>query len=695
MNGKVTVDEEKCVGCNKCIRNCIVLDANVAKMTENGNVVEVNEEKCVLCGKCIEVCDHDARGFTDDTELFFEDLQKGTRISVIAAPAVRANYENYENLFGFLKAKGVNVIYDVSFGADITTWAYLKAIKDNDLKTVLAQPCPVIVSYIERYKSELIDKLSPIHSPMMCTAVYLKKYAQIDGKIAFLSPCIGKTNEINDENTFGYINYNVTFKKLKEYIDNNNININNYNAVKFEDIGCSMGILYSRPGGLRENVEIKVPGAWVRQIEGHNHAYPYLDEYAERLERNKPVPLLVDILNCTHGCNIGTATTKDIQIDDIDNKFNGLKQEKINEKTSLVQKRFDWIFKYFDKHLDIADFGRKYNKFLKVKKLSEPTRLESEKIYSQLLKETEKDKNLNCSACGYHNCKDMVKAILNDLNYIDNCAHHNRKQILVEKNNFEESATKMTAMINKISKASELAYSNTDEVNNLFKQIVDNASNVSDFTKDISSSVSGVVITMKEITHSLNEISSNCERSKTITENAEKRALDTNKMMDKLNESSRNIVKIVNVIDDIAGQTNMLALNAAIEAVGAGESGKGFAVVAGEVKELAKQTAQSTDEIASQISNMQNNINVAVSAMKSISGVIAEITGITNNIAAAISEQTTVSGNISSTTINAAEKLSKITENMGDIAKKTNVASGSIGEVFMSIKELCDETSKI
>jgi hypothetical protein len=626
---------------------------------------------------------------------FFEDLQKGIKISVIAAPAVRANFDKYENLFGFLKSKGVNVIYDVSFGADITTWAYLKAIRENNLKTVVAQPCPVIVSYIEKFKPELIDKLSPIHSPMMCTAVYLKKYAKIDGRIAFLSPCIGKTNEINDINTNGYINYNVTFKKLQEYLERNHLNVYSYQEAAFEDIGCSMGIVYSRPGGLRENVEIKVPGAWVRQVEGHDHAYPYLNEYSERVRRNEEVPLLVDILNCPHGCNIGTATTKQIQIDDVDHKFNHLKRQKLKEKASFRKDRFDWIFSYFDKNLDLSDFSRKYNRNDKMEQLTEPSMHNYNVIYTEMLKETDKDKNLNCSACGYHSCKDMVKAILNDLNYKGNCADYNKRQIMIEKNNFEQTTEKLSGMLKIISKTSELAYSNSEEVNHLFIQIVNNTRDVAIFSKEITTSVMDVFQAIKEITLSLNEISSNCERSKTVTDNAEKKASDTNHMMEKLNESSKNIVKIVNVIDNIAGQTNMLALNAAIEAVGAGESGKGFAVVAGEVKELAKQTAQSTEEISSQIATMQNNMNGALGAMKSISGVINEITGITNSIAAAVAEQSAVSCNISNSTITAAEKLNMITENMDSIKEKSFIASKSIAEIFNSIKELCQETAKV
>jgi len=217
MGKVIFVKEENCVGCNKCIRNCPTLDANISYNSDGENKVKIDDEKCILCGKCIEVCDHEARDYVDDTESFFENLGKGRKISVIAAPSVRVNFTDYQNLFGFFKSKGVSVIYDVSFGADITTWAYLKAIKDMHLSSVIAQPCPVVVSYIEKYKPGLIKNLAPVHSPMMCTAIYLKKYEDVNGEIAFLSPCIGKTNEINDSNTYNHIQYNVTYKKIMEY----------------------------------------------------------------------------------------------------------------------------------------------------------------------------------------------------------------------------------------------------------------------------------------------------------------------------------------------------------------------------------------------------------------------------------------------------------------------------------------------
>lgn len=724
MKKVIFVNEENCVGCNKCIRNCPTFDANISYNLNGENKVKINDEKCILCGKCIEVCDHEARDYVDDTEDFFENLEKGRKISVVAAPSIRVNFADYQNLFGFLKSKGVNVIYDVSFGADITTWAYLKAIKEMHLDSVIAQPCPAIVSYIEKYKPELINSLAPVHSPMMCTAIYLKKYANVNSEIAFLSPCIGKTNEINDVNTNNYIQYNVTYKKLAEYLKKNNISLSHYGRQEFEDIGCSLGCLFSRPGGLRENVEAKVKGAWVRQVEGNEHAYDYLDEYCDRIKSHKAVPLLVDILNCSKGCNVGTGTTKEAAVDDIDMKFNELKVQKLADKgDKLVIKKIDWLYKHFDNTLKLDDFVRRYNTGIKLEELKEPNEQQYDEIFNKMHKTTKRERELNCSACGYNSCREMVKAIFNEINDIPNCMDYNRREISLERNALEykndellaknEEVNKMLEEVRNLSderlrKAQEIdeiikriasisgrTSAGIDQINALVDGIADNTNNVSEFTVDVSASVKSVVHAMKEINISLNEISQNCGRSKNITADAETKAKDTNRIIETLNMSSKQIGKIVKVIDDIADQTNMLALNAAIEAAGAGEAGKGFAVVAGEVKELAKQTAESTEEIGQQIEVMQKDMLDAVNAMGTIMQVIDEMTSITNTIAAAVAEQSSVSGNISNAVVAAAEKVNLITEKTSDIATSSKNAAKSVSEASVGIKDLADTASKL
>ena len=116
---------DNCIGCNKCIKVCSAIGACISKQENGKDRIIVDEIKCVACGSCIDVCEHNAREFIDDTQSFFDDLKRGEKISLLLAPAFKANYpDRYESILGGLKAMGVNRILSVSFGADITTWGY-------------------------------------------------------------------------------------------------------------------------------------------------------------------------------------------------------------------------------------------------------------------------------------------------------------------------------------------------------------------------------------------------------------------------------------------------------------------------------------------------------------------------------------------------------------------------------------------
>jgi iron only hydrogenase large subunit-like protein len=624
LKERLYLDEEKCVGCNQCIGNCPIPGANIAYLLEGSNRVKINSDRCIHCGECIRVCEHEARQFSDDTERFFDDLKKGDAISIIAAPAIIVNVPEYKKLFGYLKSLGVKVIYDVSFGADITVWAYLEVIKKEQVSSMIAQPCPSIVTFVEKYQPELIEQLSPIHSPMMCTAIYMKDYKKITDKIGFLSPCIGKGDEIDDVNTNNYIEYNITYKKLLDYLAENKIDYSNYDSLDFDDLQASLGVLFSRPGGLKENVEYFNQEAWIRQIEGPHHVYEYLEEYKDSLNQGKELPLLLDVLNCSYGCNFGTGTQQNVlertmSLDEVDLAFNKRKKEKSSEKIGLTKKKkINASYKFFTKTLDVDSFRRMYKNEGFSLDLDAPKSVDMSEIYKEMNKFDEESQKINCAACGYNSCEKMVTAIFNNLNVASNCIDFNKKSVEIEKEMIAAKQDQLD-LVEEMKKISEQRLQEADEIGKEIKVILNSIDTVTQGNEVNAKGVSKISEQSYEI-DDINKMLNN-------------RVTDMEGKIRRFTEASNQIVAIAN-------QTNLLALNAAIESARAGEHGKGFSVVAEEVKKLAEQSKYIAESTQEEQKTMLDAILAIVKIAKRIDERLNVMNGSIDNISASIEEIT-------------------------------------------------------
>ena len=174
---------------------------------------------------------------------------------------------------------------------------------------------------------------------------------------------------------------------------------------------------------------------------------------------------------------------------------------------------------------------------------------------------------------------------------------------------------------------------------------------------------------------------SEVETAAEVANRATEKAQDAVEATDTLSEQSKSIESILGLIRDIAGQTNLLALNATIEAARAGDAGRGFAVVAQEVKSLANQTAEATDEIAGKITAIQNATRASVESNVAIKSAVEDVQHSAERIRHAMEEQ--------------AQTVTMITASVDETALAADLMSNTIAAIRADTENVVSEISQL
>lgn len=260
-----------------------------------------------------------------------------------------------------------------------------------------------------------------------------------------------------------------------------------------------------------------------------------------------------------------------------------------------------------------------------------------------------------------------------------------RKKVEAE---IESSITSLSAAAEELTAISQQMAGSAEET-------ASQAKVVAQLGQEVSSNVSTVATASEEMQTSIREIAKAANDAARVAQSAVSVTTATNQTVSKLGESSTEIGKVIKVITSIAQQTNLLALNATIEAARAGEAGKGFAVVANEVKELAKQTAQATEEIGRKIEAIQSDTKGAVGAIDEISSIINQINDISNNIAAAVEQQSLTTNEIGRGVTEAARGVNEIARNIDGVAVAAAQTTQSATDTKGSATELSRMASQL
>ncbi|MEE4273975.1 MAG: methyl-accepting chemotaxis protein [Thermoanaerobaculales bacterium] len=240
---------------------------------------------------------------------------------------------------------------------------------------------------------------------------------------------------------------------------------------------------------------------------------------------------------------------------------------------------------------------------------------------------------------------------------------------------FEGTVYAFSGNTSVLTEAAEQLSSTSQDMSSAAEQTARQANMASTSAAHVNERMQSVAVAVEQLTASVKEIASNANQASGIASDAVAAADETNSTIRSLGTSSSEIGEVVKVINSIAEQTNLLALNATIEAARAGEAGKGFAVVANEVKELARETAEATDDIGQRVTAIQTDTDRAIGAISEIGTVVRTIHDIQTTIATAVEEQSATASEIGRNVSDAAVGSSEIARNVAGLAEAAESSS--------------------
>lgn len=257
---------------------------------------------------------------------------------------------------------------------------------------------------------------------------------------------------------------------------------------------------------------------------------------------------------------------------------------------------------------------------------------------------------------------------------------------------FESDAEEMTSVV---SAASTELEQTAQSLNQLADSSTKRATVVASSSEETSNSTETVATAATELSASIAEITQQMAQANTLARETQQQAQETEQEVRALAEATEKIGEVVNLIRDISEQTNLLALNATIESARAGEAGKGFAVVANEVKALAGQTGNATEEIAKQIADVQTRTTSAVDAISLITRKVNDVLDVAAAVAAATEEQYSATNEISRNVEEVSGAARDVSENIGEVSSAAEQTGEASQELLSTSQELSKQAANL
>lgn len=390
----ISTDKAKCRDCYRCVRVCPVKAIRISD-----GQARVDAERCILCGTCVRECPQQAKHVRNDLVFVKELLASPGKTIASIAPSFPAAFGDFGSglLPAALKKIGFNIVTETAVGAELVAYATADLIKEKRNAWVTSA-CPVVVNLIERYYPEACRNVTPIDSPMVAHAKYLKKKYGKSMKVVFIGPCSAKKCEA-EEVAKGIVDAVLTFEELHLAFKEANLRPASLEPIPFDDVRPRNAQLFPLEGGLARTASIT--SGLLREdfiaLSGSEHVREMIDHLAEE----SPIRLF-EALFCPGGCVNGACMgqTKSIYA----RRSKVLQYHK--RRTYEAEIEFD------PATAPVIDISRS----IMQRKIMQPmfTEAQIRAVLLQTGKQTLEDE-LNCGACGYLSCKENALAVLSGM----------------------------------------------------------------------------------------------------------------------------------------------------------------------------------------------------------------------------------------------------------------------------------------
>ena len=384
-----TADAE-CQDCFKCVRRCPVKAIRV-----QGAHASVLPELCIACGGCVQVCPVHAKKVRDDVGRVRQLLKdRVAPVYVSLAPSWVNEFKGLapEKMIAALKKLGFTGVSETALGAQIVTEKTAALLKEQPSGLMISSACPVAVDFILKYHPELSDRISPVLSPALSHARFLKNQFGNDIKVVFIGPCIAKKNEADRHPED--IAMAILYTRLRQWFKSENIDpfaMTPGPDDVFVPFSSKEGVLYPVEGGMLETIEMYPECKHVNfvSVAGIDALHQMLDGLnPDRITES----VFLETLACTGGCVHGPGTEH--------NSPGLLEKLRIIRNANIAD---------VPTRMSGPEIAEKYiaapvNK-------NQPTLAEIRDALS-LVGKTRPEDEINCGGCGYFTCHNFAQALI-------------------------------------------------------------------------------------------------------------------------------------------------------------------------------------------------------------------------------------------------------------------------------------------